>query len=69
MQTLSLLAMMVTIVSAGVAVGATIRYLLPGSGIEHFLIECALWLTAVAVLASPLIIMTLRQKILEAISR
>jgi len=64
-----LLAMMVTIVSAGVAIGVVIRYLLPGSGIVHFLVECGLWIVAVAVLASPLMNRPLRQKILESMPR
>ncbi len=42
-HTLCLVATMLTIVSVGVAIGETIRYLLPGSGIVHFLIECTLW--------------------------
>src|SRR5258708_5128695 len=43
-HTLFLLAIMVTVVSIGAAVGAAIEYLLPGTGIVHFVGECALWL-------------------------
>jgi hypothetical protein len=58
---------MVTIVAGGVAVGVAIRYLLPGAGIAHFLIECALWLVAVALLASPLTNKPLRNRLEQAI--
>jgi O-antigen/teichoic acid export membrane protein len=64
-----LVAMMTTVVSAGVAVGVLIRYLLPGLGIVHFLIECTLWLAAAALLASPLANKSLRDKLVEAIPR
>ena len=66
---LFLVAMILTIVSAGVAVGAAIRYLLPGTGIVHFLAECTLWLGAVALLGSPLANKALRQKLGETIPR
>jgi O-antigen/teichoic acid export membrane protein len=66
---LLLMAMMVTIVAVGVTVGVGIRYLLPGAGIEHFLIECALWLVAVALIASPLASRRLRNRLVEAIPR
>jgi O-antigen/teichoic acid export membrane protein len=68
-HTLFLMAMMVTIVSGGVAIGAAIRYLLPGTGVTHFLIECMLWLVAAALLASPLAKKSLRDKLVEAIPR
>jgi O-antigen/teichoic acid export membrane protein len=66
-HTLLLMAMMVTIVSVGAAIGAVIGYLLPGAGIPHFLIECTLWLVAVAMLASPLANKPLRNKLAQAI--
>jgi len=66
---LLLVAIMVTIVSAGVAIGVVIRDLLPGTGIPHFLIECAMWLAAVALLASPLANRWLRHTLVEAIPR
>jgi O-antigen/teichoic acid export membrane protein len=66
-HTLLLIVMMLTIVSAGAAIGAAIRYLLPGAGIAHFLIECALWLVAVGLLASPLLSKSHRAKLEAAI--
>ena len=68
-HTLFLVAATITIVSAGAAVGAVIRYFLPGAGIVHFLGECTLWLVAVAVLGSPLANSTLRQRLTAAIPR
>jgi O-antigen/teichoic acid export membrane protein len=68
-HTLFLLAMMVTIVPGGAAIGAVIRHFLPGSGVMHFLIECMLWLVAAALLASPLAKKTLRDRLVEAIPR
>jgi O-antigen/teichoic acid export membrane protein len=68
-HTLFLIAIMIAIVSSGVAIGVEIRYLLPGSGIAHFLIECTLWLAAVALLASPLANKPFRDKLVEAIPR
>jgi O-antigen/teichoic acid export membrane protein len=66
-HSLFLVAIIATVVSAGVAIGVTIRYLLPGAGVVHFLIECTLWLVAVAVLASPLANKQLRNKLEHAI--
>jgi O-antigen/teichoic acid export membrane protein len=68
-HTLFLIAMMLTTVLGGVAIGVAIRYLLPGTGTVHFLIECALWLVAVAVLASPLAHKPLRDRLVDAIPR
>jgi O-antigen/teichoic acid export membrane protein len=66
---LFLMAMMVTIVAGGAAIGEVIRHFLPGSGVMHFLIECTLWLVAVALLASPLANKPLRDKLVDAIPR
>jgi len=68
-HTLVLIAMMVVIVSGGVAIGVATRYLLPGTGIAHFLIECTLWMIAVALIASPLAIHPLRKRLEQAVSR
>jgi O-antigen/teichoic acid export membrane protein len=68
-HTLVLMAMMIAIVSVGAAIGVTIRSLLPGAGIVHFLIECTLWMVAVALLASPLANQRLRIGLEAAISR
>jgi O-antigen/teichoic acid export membrane protein len=66
---LLLMAMMVTVIAAGVSIGAAIRYVVPGGGIVHFVIECTLWLVAVALLASPLASQSFRNRLLEAIPR
>jgi O-antigen/teichoic acid export membrane protein len=68
-HTLFLIAMMVTIVAGGAAIGAMIRHFLPGSGVMHFLVECMLWLVAAALLASPLAKKTLRDRLAKAIPR
>ncbi len=62
-----LAAMMAVVLAAGVAIGEAIQYLLPGLGILHFLVECTLWLFAVAALASPLLSKALREKLTAAI--
>lgn len=64
---LLLAATMTAIVLIGAAVGGTIRYLLPGTGVAHFLLECALWLVTVAVLASPLASKRLRDRLEQSI--
>jgi O-antigen/teichoic acid export membrane protein len=66
-HTLFLIVIMVTVVSAGLAIGETVQNFLPGAGVAHFLIECTLWLVAVAVLASPLANRLLRSKLERAI--
>ncbi len=66
---LLLIAMMAAIIAVGVALGAAIRYLLPGSGIPHFLVECALWLAAAALLVSPLASKGLRDRLIGAMPR
>ncbi|MCK1287621.1 hypothetical protein IVB41_27330 [Bradyrhizobium sp. 44] len=66
-HTLLLIVMMVTVVSGGFGIGEAIRYLLPGAGIGHFLTECALWLSAVAMLASTLMHKPVRDKLVDAI--
>jgi hypothetical protein len=61
--------MMVTIIAVGVSIGMAIKYLVPGGGIAHFVIECTLWLAAVAVLASPLASRRFRDRLVETIPR
>jgi O-antigen/teichoic acid export membrane protein len=68
-HTLFLMVMMLTIVSAGAAIGAAIKFWLPGAGIAHFVAECLLWLVAVGLLGSPLANKPLRDRLLEAIPR
>jgi O-antigen/teichoic acid export membrane protein len=64
-----LMAMMVSIITVGVSIGVAIKYLVPGAGIVHFVIECSLWLAALALLASPLASKPLRIRLVEAIAR
>jgi O-antigen/teichoic acid export membrane protein len=66
-HTLLLMVMMVTIVPAGVALGAAIRYWLPGTGIAHFAGECTLWLVGVALLGSLLANRSLRDRLVASI--
>jgi O-antigen/teichoic acid export membrane protein len=66
---LLLMAMMVTVIAAGISIGAAIKYVVPGGGIVHFVIECTLWLVAVALLASPLASQSLRNRLMDAIPR
>lgn len=68
-HTVLLMAMMLAVVSVGVTVGIAIKYLLPGAGQAHFLIECAVWLVAITLLASPLANKSLRQRLIEIIPR
>jgi O-antigen/teichoic acid export membrane protein len=64
---LSLLATMVTIVLAGATLGVVIRDLVPGTGVVHFVIECALWLMVAALVASPLAHRGLRERLIAAL--
>jgi hypothetical protein len=64
---LSVLGTMVTVVSAGAALGVMIRDLVPGTGVAHFVIECALWLTVAALVASPLAHRGLRERLIAAL--
>jgi O-antigen/teichoic acid export membrane protein len=64
---LSLLAMMATIVPAGAALGEAIRLWLPGGGVAHFVIACALWLVVVAMVASPLMRREFRERLIARI--
>ena len=66
---LVLLAMMVTIVAAGAALGEAISRLAPGRGLVHFVVECGVWLAVVAVVASPLLRASIREKLTSVVSR
>jgi O-antigen/teichoic acid export membrane protein len=66
---LVLAAMMATIVAAGAALGEAIGHLVPGSGLVHFVAECAIWLAAIAVLAAPLLRAQFRARLLAVLSR
>jgi O-antigen/teichoic acid export membrane protein len=67
-HTLLLMAMMAVIVAGGAAIGVAIKYLLPGVGIVHFLVECTLWTVAIALIASPLASKPLRKRLELAVS-
>jgi hypothetical protein len=66
---LLLVAIMLTVVSSGTGLGAFIGYLLPGTGIVHFIAECTLWLIGVGLIASPLANKGLRERLIAAIPR
>lgn len=58
-----LLLMAVIVVGAGWLIGQAIIALVPGSGLLHFIVECAIWLAAVGMLASPLLSGALRERL------
>ncbi|MFK4505994.1 hypothetical protein LPJ38_32055 [Bradyrhizobium daqingense] len=51
------------IVASGWLIGQAIIALVPGSGVLHFVLECAIWLVAVGLLASPLLNTALRERL------
>lgn len=51
------------IVASGWLIGQAITVLVPGSGLVHFVVECAIWLAAVGLLASPLLSTALRERL------
>ncbi|MCP3388299.1 hypothetical protein NLM27_05830 [Bradyrhizobium sp. CCGB12] len=51
------------IVASGWLIGQAITVLVPGSGLIHFVVECAIWLAAVGLLASPLLSTALRERL------
>ena len=59
----------VMVMLAGWALGGIIRSLVPGTGLVHFITECALWLAAVALAASPLASRNFRNRLSDAIPR
>jgi O-antigen/teichoic acid export membrane protein len=64
-----LAAVMIIVTSAGWALGALIRFWLPGTGFMRFAGECALWLLVVALVASPLLRESFRNRLAAAIPR
>jgi hypothetical protein len=64
-----LAAVMILVTSAGWALGTSIRWWLPGTGLMRFVGHCALWLMVVAIFASPLASAGLRNRLLAAIPR
>lgn len=70
LQHIAFLAVVMTLViSGGWALGAIIRSLVPGTGPIRFAWECALWLIIVALVASPLALASLRNRLIAAIPR
>ena len=64
-----LAALMAVVTLGGWELGATIRSLVPWTGLPGFAVECALWLAAAALLASPLLSGALRNRLIAAIPR
>ena len=58
-----LLLMAVIVVGAGWLIGQAIIALVPGRGLVHFIVECAIWLAAVGTLASPLLSGVMRERL------
>ncbi|WP_194481603.1 lipopolysaccharide biosynthesis protein [Bradyrhizobium sp. CCBAU 53338] len=58
-----LLLMATGVVASGWLIGLAITELIPGSGISHFMVECAAWLVVVGALASPLLSEALRARL------
>jgi hypothetical protein len=57
------------VVVSGWGMGTLIRWLVPGTGVVHFLVECGLWSIAAALVASPLVIKRFRDALVSAIPR
>lgn len=51
------------IVAPGWLIGLAVTILLPGSGLVHFVLECAIWIAVVGGLASPLLNTALRERL------
>jgi hypothetical protein len=64
-----LAAVMVVVTSGGWALGAVIRWWLPGTGLLRFAGECTLWLIVVALIASPIARGSVRNRLIAAIPR
>lgn len=62
-----LMLMGVGIVAAGWLIGRAIIALVPGSGLVHFVMECAIWLVVVGCAISPLLRERWRQRLLSLI--
>ncbi len=58
---------MIVILVLGWALGGVIRHLVPGMGMVHFLVECATWLIAMGMVASPLLNRAFREKLVAFI--
>ena len=64
---LVLIAVMVAIIFGGWGLGLAIHVTVPGTGSQRFLVECAIWLVAVAAMASPLLMERVRGRVLAAV--
>jgi len=64
-----LAALMILVTLAGWALGDVIRWWLPGTGLVRFIAECALWLTVVILVASPMLRTGLRNRLVATIPR
>ena len=61
--------LMVLVTLGGWLLGTTIRSFAPGAGLARFAFECAVWLMAVALMASPLASRAVRDRLSDAIPR
>ncbi|MBR0826198.1 hypothetical protein JQ596_11660 [Bradyrhizobium manausense] len=66
-HTLVLIAVMVAIMLGGWGLGLAIHATMPGTGLQRFLAECAIWVIVVAALASPLLMERVRGRVLAAV--
>lgn len=64
-----LVTVIAVVTPVGWGVGTAIGLLVPWTGPVHFVIECTIWLAAVALIASPLTSKGLRDKLIAAIPR
>jgi hypothetical protein len=64
-----LAAISTVVVVSGWGLGVAIRWLVPGSGALHFLVECTLWSIVAGLAASPLAIRRFREALIAAIPR
>jgi O-antigen/teichoic acid export membrane protein len=55
--------MAIVIVVSGWLIGTSIAAVVPGSGLVHFIVECAVWLIVVGALTSPLLSVALRERL------
>lgn len=64
-----LASLMLVVTLGGWALGTAIREMVGGSSLFRFVLECAIWLAAVAVLCAPLLSARLRERLIGAIPR
>jgi hypothetical protein len=64
-----LAAIMVSVTLVGWGLGLIIRFLVPGSGLTKFVVECTTWILFVAVLASLIARTDFRNRLIAAIPR